>query len=130
MQAENLINFRNSRSASVYSESNDLVEDLVQDLESNKPDDFQSSSSSPVSPIPIFNAEKNTSPTLNPVEESKDVDSDTPFKFENVSEPLTISFKGLNLFLKTNQQKLLTNISGIVKHHEITALMGPSGAGA
>ena len=51
------------------------------------------------------------------------------FSFEMVSEPLTISFKGLNLLLKKNRQKILTNISGVVKHHEITALMGPSGAG-
>jgi hypothetical protein len=109
----------------------DLVEDLVHDLESNQlDDDLQSSSSSLVSPVPIFTAETNTTkPTLNPAEETEDMDSGEPFKFENISEPLTISFKGLNLFLKTNQQKLLTNISGVVKHHEITALMGPSGAG-
>ena len=110
----------------------DLVEYLVHDLESNQlDDDLQSSSSSLVSPVPIFTAETNTTkPTLNPAEETEDMDSGCePFKFENISEPLTISFKGLNLFLKTNQQKLLTNISGVVKHHEITALMGPSGAG-
>ena len=117
--------------AFMHPKISDLVEDLVHDLESNQlDDDLQSSSSSLVSPVPIFTAETNTTkPTLNPAEETEDMDSGEPFKFENISEPLTISFKGLNLFLKTNQQKLLTNISGVVKHHEITALMGPSGAG-
>ena len=127
MEVENLIVDRRKRAPKI----SDLVEYLVHDLESNQlDDDLQSSSSSLVSPVPIFTAETNTTkPTLNPAEETEDMDSGEPFKFENISEPLTISFKGLNLFLKTNQQKLLTNISGVVKHHEITALMGPSGAG-
>ena len=61
--------------------------------------------------------------------EEKPTENVSSFKFENVAEPLTISFKGLKLFLKANQQMLLTNVSGVVKHHKVTALMGPSGAG-
>mmetsp|Transcript_30790 Transcript_30790/g.42142 ORF Transcript_30790/g.42142 Transcript_30790/m.42142 type:complete len:927 (-) Transcript_30790:291-3071(-) len=126
MNAEYRIEDRNN-SASVHSKTNDEVEELVPDLESSNLSYLQSSSTSPVASVGIFNAETNTNPTL---KEERPMDtSDIPFNFENVSEPMTISFKGLNLFLKTNQQKLLTNISGVVKHHEITALMGPSGAG-
>lgn len=51
------------------------------------------------------------------------------FQFEAVCEPMSISFKGLQLSLKSSRQKILSNISGAVRHHEMTALLGPSGAG-
>ena len=52
------------------------------------------------------------------------------FKFTEVSDPLSISFRGLSLVLKSSRKKIITNVSGIIEHHKLTALMGPSGAGA
>ena len=52
------------------------------------------------------------------------------FKFTEVSDPLSISFRGLSLVLKSSRKKIITDVSGIIEHHKLTALMGPSGAGA
>jgi hypothetical protein len=52
------------------------------------------------------------------------------FKFTEVSDPLSISFRGLNLVLKSSRKKIITDVSVIIEHHKLTALMGPSGAGA
>ena len=51
------------------------------------------------------------------------------FKFRKIAQPINISFKGLSLYLKSNQQKILSNVSGSMEHSRITAVMGPSGAG-
>jgi ABC-type multidrug transport system fused ATPase/permease subunit len=151
MEADNLIESHNNHKPPNIT-THTVVQEIVEDLESNQVADFQpsstrsyvpiSSSSSSYAPIPrsarsdvlISNSSSNPrtdkeTPTLFQAEESKTTDISPAFKFENVSEPLTISFKGLKLFLKANHQTLLTNVSGVVKHHKVTALMGPSGAG-
>jgi ABC-type multidrug transport system ATPase subunit len=51
------------------------------------------------------------------------------FEFNQISKPVTISFDSLNLTLATKKQRVLTNIFGTFRPYEITALLGPSGAG-
>ena len=48
--------------------------------------------------------------------------------FRKISEPLNVSFTQLNLFLG-NGDPVLQNVAGSVKAFNVTALMGPSGAG-
>mmetsp|Transcript_13051 Transcript_13051/g.17791 ORF Transcript_13051/g.17791 Transcript_13051/m.17791 type:complete len:779 (+) Transcript_13051:50-2386(+) len=60
---------------------------------------------------------------------NKDETSNNTFQFSEVTEPISISFRGLNLTLKSNQKTILHNVSGAVVHHRLTAVMGPSGAG-
>ena len=66
-----------------------------------------------------------------PEELKSDVPEQQPsdFQFTEIVQPLNISFKGLSLYLKSNQQTILSNVSGSMEHSRITAVMGPSGAG-
>ena len=116
---------------------NPLAQSIEDDFESNQtvdlPASFRDSYYSPIHNSSSTCSSSSSSDFVVPqrlfhAEEGMDITSPS-FSFEMVSQPLTISFKGLNLLLKKNRQKLLTNVSGVVKHHEITALMGPSGAG-
>ena len=54
---------------------------------------------------------------------------DRKFVFQEVAEPLCISFDQLNLNLKKDGAPILKEIFGIVKPFNVTALMGASGAG-
>lgn len=51
------------------------------------------------------------------------------FAFNDIKCPLHVSFNELNLYLKKNNLAVLQNIFGVIKPFNITALMGPSGAG-
>lgn len=51
------------------------------------------------------------------------------FAPRQVTDPLDIIFKGMSLRLKSNNNLILDNLCGELKHGSITALMGPSGAG-
>ena len=130
MEGEHLVG---SRSNTVNAKSYAVVQEILEDLVSNQPDGGVQAATGAYAPKLSTacdpSAGKNNLTLFQVEEEKKDANESTGFKFENVSEPLTISFKGLNLFLKANHQKLLTNVSGVVKHSKITALMGPSGAG-
>ena len=152
METDNLVERHKNHKPSII-KMHTIVQEIVEDLESNQVADFHPSSIRPYVPIsssnnsytpvprsaksdvpisnssPSLRADKETPTLFQAEEESKTTDISPSFKFENVSEPLTISFKGLKLFLKANHQTLLTNVSGVVNHHKVTALMGPSGAG-
>jgi ABC-type sugar transport system ATPase subunit len=56
----------------------------------------------------------------------KSADSES---FRPISVPLTVQFIDLSLILKSNGNPVLQDIFGTVKSSEVTALMGPSGAG-
>ena len=80
--------------------------------------------------------DKNFRPMLQPRQsplkgevEGNTSEQPSDFKFRKIAQPINISFKGLSLYLKSNQQKILSNVSGSMEHSRITAVMGPSGAG-
>jgi len=130
LEADKLIETQNN--CVIDSSKYAVVQEIREDLESSY--DCQSSATNSYSLKPSDSSNKSRVNKFNAVlfkvGEAKSKENSLPsFNFESVSDPLTISFKGLNLFLKSNHQKLLTNVSGVVKHHKITALMGPSGAG-
>ena len=105
---------------------NPMAHHRIEEGFENLPSSFQGSYCAPI------HSSNSTNSNSSDLEVDDDVGQggiDNTFSFEVVPEPLTISFKGLNLLLKKNCKKLLTNISCVVNHHEITALMGPSGAG-
>ena len=51
------------------------------------------------------------------------------FKFQDIANPLRISFENLNLKLKVNNATVLEGLFGVIRPYNVTALMGPSGAG-
>ncbi len=56
-------------------------------------------------------------------------EEESGFKLMPVTTPLTVSFTGLNLVLKKDNKKVLSDVFGTIRSFNITALMGPSGAG-
>ena len=51
------------------------------------------------------------------------------FRIRPVPVPLTVSFTDMSLVLKKGGKRVLTEIFGRIRSFNITALMGPSGAG-
>lgn len=103
-----------------YSMQNDTpIEDIYSNDDSFLSFHFESPTHCPAErashPIPHSNNDENS--------------NNNSFHFSTVTEPISISFRGLNLTLKSNQKKILHNVSGAVVHHRLTAVMGPSGAG-
>ena len=74
---------------------------------------------------PVFQSSLQPEELKNNIPEQQPID----FQFTEFVHPLSISFKGLSLFLKSNQHTVLSNVSGSMEHSQITAVMGPSGAG-
>ena len=51
------------------------------------------------------------------------------FKFTSIRKPISVQFECLTLYLKSNNFKILDNVSAELRPSEITAIMGPSGSG-
>jgi ABC-type multidrug transport system ATPase subunit len=58
-------------------------------------------------------------------------DNNAEFKaFKPKSERMSFEFRNLNLFLKNGKRKrILNNVSGLIDHSSMVAVMGTSGAG-
>ncbi len=59
----------------------------------------------------------------------RDTEDRAAFGMKVISNPLTVSFTDLNLILKKGRKVVLRNVFGSIRSFNITALMGPSGAG-
>ncbi len=60
---------------------------------------------------------------------SKKDEKEKCFHIRPVPRPLTLSFTDMSLVLKQGKKTVISNIFGRIQSFNITALMGPSGAG-